>query len=242
MILEQVWVINVELLSWKKQSLFILINIKELQRGDALELLDVYDSSFNYIGYEYRNVVHKNGLWHQTFHCWIVRKRQKRNYLLFQKRASSKSYFPSLLDVTAAGHLIKGEKKEDGFRELTEELGIMADLDSATYLGYRVEVIDLNEHRDKEFQHVYLVNDDTSLLDFHLCLKEVNALVELELEDAYKLFWHELPSIDCKCFENGNVIDYSVTLGDFIPRNISYYRTIIIMAERFIEGDMYLSI
>lgn len=210
--------------------------------GDRLELLDVFDSSFNYIGYEDRDIVHKNGLWHQTFHSWIVRKRHKKNYLIFQKRALSKSYFPALLDVSAAGHLLKGEKKEDGFRELTEELGVMIDLDLTKYLGYRVEIINVNEHRDREFQHVYLVNNDTLLTDFHLCLDEVNALVELDLKDAYKLFWYESQSIYCQCFENGTETQYSVTLADFVPRNIGYYRTIIIMAERYIEGDLYLSI
>lgn len=92
-------------------------------------------------------------------------------------------------------YLLKGEKKEDGLRELAEELGVMIDLDSTKYLGYRVEIININEHRDKEFQHVYLVNNDTLLTEFHLCLDEVNALVELDLKDAYKLFWHKSQSI-----------------------------------------------
>lgn len=38
-----------------------------------MELIDVFDGNYNLIGTEERDIVHEKGLWHQTFHCWVIR-------------------------------------------------------------------------------------------------------------------------------------------------------------------------
>ena len=93
------------------------------------EILDIYDAKMNHIGTASREEAHKFGYWHQTFHCWIVRREKGKNYVLFQIRDKEKQDAPNKLDITAAGHLKSGETKEDGLRELSEELGICANID-----------------------------------------------------------------------------------------------------------------
>ena len=36
------------------------------------ELIDIYDQNMNLLGTAPRSQAHSEGLWHQTFHCWIV--------------------------------------------------------------------------------------------------------------------------------------------------------------------------
>ena len=50
------------------------------------EILDIYDAKMNHIGTASREEAHKFGYWHQTFHCWIVRREKGKNYVLFQIR------------------------------------------------------------------------------------------------------------------------------------------------------------
>lgn len=92
------------------------------------EYIDVFDSDFNFLYVEPKTNVHKLNLWHQTFQCWLVRRRKNENYIIFQKRAECKEDSPGLLDISAAGHLLAGETKEQGVREIREELGVNVDI------------------------------------------------------------------------------------------------------------------
>ena len=74
------------------------------------EKIEIFDSLFNHVGIQDRKIAHKEGLWHQTFHCWIIRKREDKIFVLFQKRSSQKADSPNMLDIPAAGHLKFNEK------------------------------------------------------------------------------------------------------------------------------------
>lgn len=210
------------------------------------ETLDIFDCLFNPIGVAERKRVHQEGLWHQTFHCWIIRKRKDNFYVLFQKRSSNKSDSPNMLDIPAAGHLISGEQKEDGLRELKEELGINVNYDTLRYLGIRIEDIDVPGFNNKEFQHVYLLEDDTPMTNYLLQEDEVSGLVEVDLDQGLKLLYGEVESIECNSvFVYNGVIKkelYTLHLDDIIPRIDGYYKKIFIMAKRYFMGDKYLSI
>lgn len=78
-----------------------------------MEKLKVYDEQYNYVREESRDVIHAKGLWHETFHCWLV----DGDEVLIQKRSAAKKDFPGLFDITAAGHLLSDEKVMDGLRE-----------------------------------------------------------------------------------------------------------------------------
>ncbi|MBQ9885806.1 MAG: NUDIX domain-containing protein [Lachnospiraceae bacterium] len=210
------------------------------------ELLDVFDSKMNHIGIASREDVHKKGYWHQTFHCWIIRQDGDNKYVLFQIRDKEKDVAPNKLDITAAGHLKAGESKEDGLRELKEELGIVVDYKKLHYLGIRITASENLKQINKEFAHVYLLHDDKKIEEYILQEEEVAGLVQVNIKDGLRLCAKEIESVPCKCVRriNGeNKISETVLhFNQFIPRIDSYYYKIFIMAERFFQGNTYLSI
>lgn len=126
-----------------------------------MELLDVWDETgTRRLGVKPRDAVHRDGDWHRAFHLWVVTARG----VLFQRRAATKAAFPSMLDATAAGHLVAGEQVADGLREAEEELGIRWELFELTDLGvHRVDDHPTPDTTNREHQHVFAVRDDRPL-------------------------------------------------------------------------------
>ncbi|MGB2992011.1 MAG: NUDIX hydrolase, partial [Paenisporosarcina sp.] len=89
------------------------------------EVLSIFDENHQKIGEQSRDVIHTEGHWHETFHCWIVQMKLDVPYLYFQQRSKVKKDFPNLYDITAAGHLLAHEMVHDGLREVEEELGLL---------------------------------------------------------------------------------------------------------------------
>lgn len=211
-----------------------------------MEIVKTFDYMYNIIGKEDRELAHKNGLWHETFHCWLIRKREGKIYVLFQKRAANKKSYPNMLDIPAAGHLHYDETKEDGVRELNEELGIMSSTSKMRYLGVRIEVVETPKLYNKEFQHVYLLEDDTELKDYKLQESEVSGLVEVELNEGLKLLYNEINYLECDSvfLENGSLKQekYILHNEDIIARPDGYYKKVFIMTQRYFAGEKYLSI
>lgn len=208
------------------------------------ELIDVFNENFHYIGTSEKSVVHKDGLWHQTFHCWIVRKSGDHRYILFQKRAKQKEDSPNLLDISAAGHLLAGETKEHGVREVTEELGIKPLFSHMHYLGVRITAYRFHNICNYEFSHVYLLEDNTILENFELQQNEVSGLVEIDIDDGLKLFSGQINKIYGRFFETkcGQSQLISLQIEDFIPRVDQYYLRICSIADLYFHGHSYLCI
>ncbi|MDF2726346.1 MAG: hydrolase, partial [Paenibacillus sp.] len=120
------------------------------------ELLDIFDETMTLIGTASRSETHRQGLWHQTFQCWIAARRPNGISLLLQKRHPGKDTFPELYDITSAGHLLAGETAEDGMRELEEELGIAAAFDELVPIGVIPVQLRYQSLIDREFCHVFL--------------------------------------------------------------------------------------
>ncbi len=55
-----------------------------------------------------RRLVHQEGVWHRSFHCWLVRAGPRGAELVLQRRAPSKDTWPGAWDVSAAGHYRPG--------------------------------------------------------------------------------------------------------------------------------------
>lgn len=210
------------------------------------EILDIYDAKMNHIGTASRDEVHQKGFWHQTFHCWIAQEENGNHYVLFQIRDKKKNTAPNKLDITAAGHLKAGETKEDGVRELNEELGINVSVEDLTYLGIRITASESDKQINKEFAQVYLLRNDCPLNDYVFKDGEVAGLVQIKVEDGLKLCSGDVKSVHCKVVKNDGgqmVTDYTdITFEQFIPRIDSYYYKVFIMAERLFCGNKYLSI
>src|SRR5579859_6502662 len=211
------------------------------------ELIDVFDGNYQYIGEMERMAAHKQGLWHHTFHCWVVGERDGRGFVLLQLRAPTKKNYPDMLDITAAGHLQSGERPDDGVREVEEELGVEVRSDKLISLGIKHDVMDEpNGVRNREFSHVFLLRDDRDINKYRLGEDEVSGLVEMTIEDGLRLFSGEVAAVECSAIrlENGQSKQFrrTVRVEDLIPRVDSYYLKVFIMAQLFLEGRSHLSI
>ncbi|MBP2320322.1 isopentenyldiphosphate isomerase [Kibdelosporangium banguiense] len=203
------------------------------------ENIDIYDANLAHLGVMERVQAHLTGQWHRAFHCWVVSADGK---VLLQKRSPSSAGYPSLLDVSAAGHLEAGESVLAGAREITEELGIPVAVEELHFLGERVEVADLtNGHLNREFQSVHLLRCDVPLSGYQADPGEVVGLVWLPITDGYQLFdgsVRELTLSGYRFSADGawEPFDMAVTTESFVPRIQRYYVTALIMAERLLAG------
>jgi isopentenyldiphosphate isomerase len=146
------------------------------------ERLAILDEQMVYIGVRTREEVHTLGFWHETFHCWFLKEEGGKKYLLFQLRSAQKKDYPSLLDVTAAGHLLAGETPMDGLREVEEEVGVSISFEHLVKVGVLKEEQIEDGLINREMCHVYLYRCDLALDDFVLQEEEVSGLVLVELE------------------------------------------------------------
>ncbi len=202
------------------------------------EFLDIYDEQGNHLGIENRNIVHQNGLWHKTIHCWIVK--DKTN-LLFQKRSAKLLDNPNKLYTTASGHLQAGETLEQAFiREISEELGINASSLTPQKLQeviYKTDFIKKNntEFHDRVFCNIFMAFCNLPLTDYTPQEEELDGIVEVNIYDALSLFKKEKNEISGNCYikenERYNLRTQCLTLDDFLcnPTETHYekYGTVI---------------
>ena len=154
----------------------------------ADEIIDIYDCNMNHLGTAPRSQAHKEGLWHKAFHCWIVKRASDGNHrVLLQLRSKNKDSHPSLLDISAAGHLQAGETPKDGIREIEEELGLKVDFDKLTKL---FTINHVGEHRNyinREFNPTYLLESEKNLSELNMNPEEVDGILEATVEDLKKI-------------------------------------------------------
>lgn len=205
----------------------------------AEERLDIYDEAGVHLGSEARSEVHRLGLWHQTFHCWIYRKDGEQIDLLFQKRHPQKDTCPNLLDITSAGHLLAGEIPEDGVRELEEELGLSVAFSALTSLGTIRDVTSAPGIMDKEICHVFLFECDQPLSAYTLQEEEVVGLLWVKLDEVEKLFKKEIPRVSASGFllkagEGVRDCELQLREADFVPHEAHYYQQVFDALKRHV--------
>ncbi|CAM4349937.1 NUDIX domain-containing protein [Paenibacillus phoenicis] len=196
------------------------------------EMFDIYTKDMKKLGTASREEVHAKGWWHQTFHCWIIKRdAQGEIYLLFQRRHPNKDVFPLLLDTSCAGHLQAGEDAKDGIRELEEELGLAVPVEDLTYLG-RVaqEHFPSPDLIDREVNHVFIYENEKPLLDYRIQTEELTGLYwvgMLAFQELRRGERDELTSTGVYVDEaNGVLKEKQATwrLTDFTPNSDEYYQ------------------
>lgn len=196
------------------------------------EILKIFDEYRNEIGVATREEVHKVGYWHETFHCWFISRDNEKDYIYLQIRSDAKKDYPSLLDITAAGHLLVNETVNDGVREVEEELGIAVTFSELLSLGIINYSVKTGELIDKEFAHVFLHKSLHSFDGYELQSEEVSGIVRTEFQQFAELWLGRLEEIQIEGFEinseGQNVSIYkTVTKNNFVPHENSYYEAII---------------
>lgn len=210
------------------------------------EILTVYDENRKPVTTKTRREVHQQGLWHETFHCWVIRKIQNRDYVLFQKRSDSVEVSPSLYDITAAGHLLAGETVKEGYREIQEELGIVCQFDDLIPLGVTCQTSRLGSVVEQTFPHVFLLESDQPIETFQLQKEEVSGIIQMEISQGMQLFSNEVQTVPVSGYQfdasgNFHSIETKIRKTDIVPRH-GYYMNLLISIERYFGEEHYLSI
>lgn len=197
--------------------------------GNTEEYFDIYDREMQWQGTAARSEVHAKGLWHQTFHCWIVQIKDGVPHLLFQRRHASKDTYPGLLDISCAGHLEAGESVQDGVRELQEELGLYTSFDQLSLCGMYAEDNELpNGGRDREFCHVFWMECDQELTDYRVQEDEVVGLYWIKLSDVGALINKEVGEV----LASG--VDYAPSCGVCLEQSAQVVGSYMFRAEEFV--------
>ncbi len=196
------------------------------------EMVTVFDEDMHNLGVKMRREAHARGYWHETFHCWFIRRDAGKIYLLFQRRALQKKDFPGKLDITAAGHLLAGEKVADGIREIAEELGIAPSYSDLQPVGIIKEQIILNDFIDKEFCHVYLYKYDRAIESFVLQAQEVAGILQVEINAFAQLIHGEMDTVrgvgyTIEMDGSKSPVDTNYSRADFCPHSEQYFLKLI---------------
>ncbi|WP_097046214.1 NUDIX hydrolase [Flagellimonas pacifica] len=177
------------------------------------ELIDILDESGNPTGRTcLKSEAHLKGLFHPTIHVWFY---TLEGQLLFQKRARNKDTFPSLWDVSVAGHIGAGEDiKIAATREVEEEIGLTIAISDLEGIGMFKSMHQHSETLiDNEFHHNFLCVLKVPLSE----LKRQ----ESEVDDLKLFAWEDFKK---KVEQN--------QLEGFVPHELSYYQTTISEIER----------
>lgn len=201
------------------------------------ELLDVVEPDGTPIGTRSRREVHAEGLWHQVFHCLLVRSGPPARVVL-QQRAVGAASFPGKLDLSATGHLGAGEAPLDGVRELHEELGIDVDPARLVPVGARLLVDDRGEGRNRERVNLFFLVDDRPLHDFRPDPGAVEALVELEVADLALVVGDPGVRVPAQRWVPGaEPTPVVVSQAGLVPSVDGYWTVLAVMAQRFARGE-----
>ncbi|MFJ7936874.1 NUDIX domain-containing protein [Sporosarcina sp. NPDC096371] len=190
-----------------------------------MEQLRVFDENYVYLKEASRDNVHRDGLWHETFHCWLV----DEQFVYIQKRSAIKKDFPNLFDITAAGHILATETIADGIREVEEELGLAVELSQLSPKGVVQDVIELPGFLDCEFANVFLYESSFAPNAFSLQQEEVASVHVVERQALSALFLTEIATVLCTNIFDGATTEISLT--DFVPHERTYLEQIAMLLK-----------
>lgn len=177
-----------------------------------------------------REEIHQQGLWHETFHCWIVEIKNGTPYIHLQLRSPDKKDFPKLLDISAAGHILAHETVEDGIREVEEELGIDVEFEELIPLGLIKDQLAIKDFIDNERCHVFLYVTEEKLDDkYKFQQEEVAGMFKFNFVEFANLVTGAIKKIESKgeIPAEGEDSPISITLTDLVPHSKSYLAQVI---------------
>ncbi|OCA89060.1 NUDIX hydrolase [Pseudobacillus wudalianchiensis] len=205
----------------------------------TIEMIKVIDEKRNEIGIASRNEVHKKGYWHETFHCWVISKKENGYNLHLQVRSETKKDFPSLLDITAAGHLLAHETVQDGVREVQEELGLDVAFNDLILLGIIPDRLHIADFLDNEWCHVFLYESMRPIEGYSLQREEVAGIVAVDLSAFLKLCEGEERTILGEGFlmnQDNEQIPFKrmISKADFVPHEEAYFKNVASSIHKYI--------
>jgi len=190
-----------------------------------------------------RALVHRDGDWHRSFHCWVVHGGSPSNPLvLLQRRSPTKDTWAGLWDVSVAGHYSAGEGIEGGLREIREELGLDVPAADLVHVGWRREqVYHENGVIEREVQDIVFLHREVDLLALRPEPQEVTGVASIPFRQLLRLTDGQLGSFTApgvRVASNGCVTAASFALypPDLVSRSGGYYGKAARLAARLRAG------
>lgn len=200
---------------------------------DPDELLEVFDAKGRPTGRAAtRAAIHRQGLWHLAFFCWIV---TSAGEVVLQRRAATKDVWPGRFDASAAGHVRFGETIAQAAREIEEELGLEVDFAALVpVMRHRLEHVHENGLVDRELHDVHLLRCDRPLEDYRPG-PEVSGLAAVPLRALVALAQRtclEIPTTLVTFDAEGHAIRSAIVLHreDLVPYDAGYLGAVALAA------------
>lgn len=194
------------------------------------EMLTIFDEKEHPVGVKERETVHRDGDWHETFHCWMFYTEEGNIHLLLQQRADHKKDFPSLFDITAAGHIEAGEDVlVAGVREIEEEIGLRVVPENLIHQGKYKEELKAGSLVDREICRIYLL---PWVKGMSLTIgEEVKDIVSVSLADMEGVMDKER---SVKGFSILSGDEKEVTRKNLVPHEKGYERYVFQAIRRYV--------
>ncbi len=185
-----------------------------------------------------RDEIHRNGFWHETFHCWIVEMAGETPLIHLQLRSSDKKDFPDLLDISAAGHILAHETVEDGVREIGEELGIEVGFEELIPLGIIKDQLTVRDFIDNERCHVFLYKVEGKLDNKYIFQEdEVAGMFKFDFGEFAALCKGAAAQVESKgeISPDGGLLPRTVTLADLVPHEPAYLKEAVDRIQKALQ-------
>lgn len=180
-----------------------------------------------------KSIAHRDGLFHNVFHCWII----NGNKIWLQLRGKDKALFPNTLDISAAGHVQAGETPEEGgIREIQEEIGLEACKEDLIPVFMYVMAENYNTVRNREFAYNFFLKTEKSLKDLLMQEEEVDAMAEVTISDFIDLLEGDKKEIEAS-FVDRTSGGYQKIIGmkSMTPHDMSYYYTLSAALKEYLS-------
>jgi isopentenyldiphosphate isomerase len=209
------------------------------------EFLFVIDEKLNPQKIMSRKDIHKKGMLHKCFHCWIIYKNNNEKYILFQKRGPFKKNFSNKFDISCAGHQISYEGEMLVKRELKEELGIDIQQMNLKKIAKRnINEKYSNGTNNHEIQEIYFLNNYYGYKCFNLNYPEVSGVCYIKIKDLIKLFKvDKINTLSCDglFYDNESRIfnkkRIKIYKDNFIERAIVYLLKILDLSNKYLDDN-----
>jgi isopentenyldiphosphate isomerase len=190
-----------------------------------------------------RREVHRDGDWHRSIHVWVYGVAGQ-PFLLMNQRGLDKDTWPGVLDATVGGHLSAGETVADAYREVEEEIGIVADPAKLRWIGTRLCASEsMPGIIDRELQETFLYRDDRPLAEYRPNPAELEGLIRLSLADALRLFSEETAEVPGTILhaKDRTTAPFTVTQETLLPVRVDrYFLRVAVAILRTLRHDRYV--
>lgn len=198
-----------------------------------MDMLKYFDGNYHLLGEETRENIHKKGYWHETFHCWMISKREEEWFVQLQIRSQNQQDFPNFLDATVTGEILSTERMQDGVKKIEAQLNLDIFFKELQFIGIIQDSIMSETILNREFAHVYLYLTEKSLMaDYQIQKENCQGMIEVPFSQLSDLLSEQKKVIIGSGFiydETGKRIEkqWPFSIEDMLPHQVAYYEQVL---------------